>query len=353
MRRVGVLLLGAIALGCGDDDGDGGVDAAVMDASPPADLFMADAPPSDMPAPACAACPAEAPWSCEQCLPAPLQEVTAAVLDGTIVIAGGFESTIRIVGTVRQLDPSVGVWQELPALPAMRHHLSLVAMDGDLYAIGGMDSLAFEALADCWVLRAGASEWTSIASLPEPRAAAGAAAIGGEIVVGAGQGLGANSDAQLAAAAPALIYDPETDEWREGASIPTPREHVASFAHDGELWILGGRSISLEPTMDVVEIYDPEANEWRAGPTMPTPHGGFAAAVLDGVAYVGGGEERDRALQTFEALDLTTMEWSSAAPIPTPRHGHAMAGVDGRVWVIGGANEPVFAAVPTVEAFTP
>jgi len=352
MRRVGVALLAAIAVGCGDDDDDA-VDAALIDSALPVDLPTVDAPPSDMPAPECAPCPAEAPWSCEQCLPAPLQEVTATILDGTIVIAGGFESTIRIVGTVRQLDPGEGVWRELPALPEVRHHLSLVAMNGDLYAIGGMDSLAFEALADCWVLPAGASEWSAIAPLPTPRAAAGAAAIGGEIVVAAGQGLGANADAKLAAAAPALIYDPETNEWREGASIPTPREHVASFAHDGELWILGGRSISLEPTMDVVEIYDPAANEWRTGPAMPTPHGGFAAAVLDGVAYVGGGEERDRALQTFEALDLTSGEWTTAAPIPTPRHGHAMAGLDGRVWVIGGANEPVFAAVPTVEAFSP
>lgn len=348
--RTSALLLVAALVGCGDDDGatDAGVDATV-----PVDLPAADAPPTDMPAPECAPCPAEAPWACERCLPAPLQEVTATILDGTIVIAGGFESTTRIVGNVRQLDPSVGAWVELPALPAGRHHISLVAMDGDLFAIGGMDSLAFEPLADCWVLRAGADEWAAIAPLPAPRAAAGAGVIDGSIVVGAGQGIGANSDAQLAAAAPALIYDPVADEWREGASIPTPREHVASFSHDGELWILGGRSISLEPTRAVVEVYDPSTDEWRTGPTMPTAHGGFAAAVLDGVAYVSGGEERDRALQTFEALDLTTEEWSTLAPVPTPRHGHAMAALAGRVWVVGGANEPVFAAVPTVESFTP
>lgn len=351
MRSAGALLLALALAGCGDD-GSSPADAATADATVPRDL-PADAPRVDMPAPECAPCPAEAPWACERCLPAPLQEVTAAILDGTIVIAGGFESPVRIVGTVRQLDPALGEWTELPALPEGRHHLSLVALEGDLYAIGGMDSLAFEPLADCWVLRAGASEWTPIAPLPTPRAAAGAAAIGGAIVVGAGQGPGGDADAQLAAAAPALVYDPALDEWRQGAPIPTPREHVASFAHDGELWILGGRSISLEPTSAAVEIYDPALDQWRTGPAMPTAHGGFAAAVLDGVAYVGGGEERDRALRTFEALDLTTGEWSAAAPIPTARHGHAMAGLAGRVWVIGGANEPVFAAVPTVESFTP
>lgn len=343
-------LLAALVLGgCGDDDvaptDAGPEDAALRDGGAPDAV--------DLATPECAPCPAEAPWACDRCLPVPLQEVTAAVLDGTIVVAGGFESTVRIVPTVRRLDPAEGVWRELPPLPAPRHHLSLVALDGDLYAIGGMESLAFEPLTDCWVLRSGADEWDTIAPLPTARAAAGAAAIGDAIVVAAGQGPGADSDAQLAAAAPALVYDPTADEWREGAAIPTPREHVASFAHDGELWILGGRSIRLEPTMAVVERYDPVADEWRSGPTMPTPHGGFAAAVLDGVAYVGGGEERERALRTFEALDLSSGEWTTAAPIPTARHGHAMAALAGRVWVIGGANEPVFAAVPTVESFTP
>lgn len=341
------LLIAALALGCGEDDADEG---------PAGDAFVATdggGGAMDLPTAACAPCPAESPWACERCLPVPLQEVTAAVLGGTIVVAGGFESTVRIVPTVRQLDPALGEWRELPPLPEPRHHLSLVALGGDLYALGGMASLAFEPLTDCWVLRAGASEWTAIAPLPTARAAAGAAAIDGSIVVAGGQGPGANADAQLAAAAPALVYDPSVDEWREGASIPTRREHVASFAHDGELWILGGRSISLEPTLDVVERYDPATDEWTSASPMPSPHGGFAAAVLEGVAYVSGGEERDRALRTFEAIDLATGEWSTAEPIPTARHGHAMAALGGRVWVIGGANEPVFAAVPTVESFTP
>jgi N-acetylneuraminic acid mutarotase len=279
--------------------------------------------------------------------------VTAAVLDGAIVVAGGFESVTAIVPTVRRFDPAAGTWSELPALPASRHHLSLVAMDGDLYAIGGMADLGFEALDTAWVLRSGAGSWESIASLPMPRAAATAAAIDGEIVVAGGQGVGAGDDAKLAAAAAVLRYDPVVDEWATGASIPTPREHLAGFAHDGELWALGGRSIDLEPTLAVVEVYDPVADEWREGPAMPTPHGGFAAAVLDGVAYVGGGEESDRALTSFEALDLAGGEWSTLAPIPTPRHGHAMAAAAGKVYVIGGADSPVFAAVETVESYAP
>ena len=337
-------LIGCCALlGCGDDGSgtaDEGRDAAVDGSS----VDAADGG-------RCNACPAEAPWACEPCLPAPLQEITATTLDGDIVIAGGFESTTRVLTAVQRFDGTS--WSRLPDLPEPRHHVALVTVDRDLYAIGGMEDLTFATFADSWVLRADATEWTPIAPLPTARAAAGAAAIGGRIVVAAGQGPGATATAQLAAAAPALIYDPATDAWTEGAPIPTPREHVASFGYDGELWILGGRSIALEPTLDGVEVYDPATDQWRTGPAMPSPHGGGAATVLDGVAYVGGGEERTRALRTFEALDLAEGTWRTEAPIPTPRHGHAMASMGGRVFVIGGGNEPVFAAVPTVESFAP
>jgi non-specific serine/threonine protein kinase len=150
-----------------------------------------------------------------------------------------------------------------------------------------------------------------------------------------------------------LVYDPALDTWSRAAPIPTPREHLAGFVHDGEVWALGGRALSLSSNFAVVEIYDPAANAWRTGPALTMPHGGFAAAVLDGVAYAVGGEEPARALDTAEALDLPDGAWRTIAPVPTPRHGHAMAAAAGRVWVIGGADAPIFAAVDAVESFAP
>ena len=353
------------ALACGDSAGSE-PDATTRDlstlrdqAAPADDARNGDAAPFDagerdgaLPE-RCAPCTAMAPWQCDPCLPVQLQEISAAVLDGRIVVAGGFEGTTEAVSTVRRYDPSTGAWDLLAPLPAPRHHLVLVSVGGALYALGGMADLSFRPVADAWVLRAGAVSWESIAALPSPRAAGVGAVVGDRIIVAAGQGNGGSDMAKLQAAAPAFLYDIEADTWSEGAALPNLREHAAGFAHEGKLWVLGGRSIALEPTSEAVDVYDPAVDRWRTGPPMPSPHGGFAAAVLEGVAYVGGGEERDRALTRFEALDLATLSWTTLPNIPTPRHGHAMAAVAGRVFVVGGADRPVFAAVDTVESFRP
>ncbi|HJL03011.1 MAG TPA: kelch repeat-containing protein [Polyangiaceae bacterium LLY-WYZ-15_(1-7)] len=353
MRTRVLAALACALLACGDgggagaDAGGGGEDAGAPDTTRDGSAPDGSAP--DAGAAGCGPCDAEAPWRCDRCLGAAAQEIVATVLDGRIVVAGGIER--GVVPTVRVYDPAADVWGELPELPEPRHHVQLVAFAGDLYALGGMRDLGFDALRTAWVLRAGADAWTPIADLPRARAAGFAGVVEGRIVLVGGHGAGRADTDKLEAGRPALLYDPAEDAWSEGALMPTPREHCAGFVHEGELWVLGGRPLTLEPTFDTVEIYDPAEDRWRAGPAMASGHGGFAAAAAGGRAWAVGGEERARALDLVEELDLESETWRSHAPVPTPRHGHAMAAIGGRVYVIGGADEPVFAAVDVVESF--
>lgn len=285
-------------------------------------------------------------WRSDPPLPVVLQEISAVALDGRIWIVGGFED-FRDVGTVRIFDPSSGEWTLGPALPAPRHHIALALVGGDLYVLGGMETVGFDLVDTAWVLRAGAREWTALAPLPEARAAGFAGVVDGAIYLVGGQGPGDVLSEGT------LIYDPTTNAWTIGATIPSPREHLAGFVYDGEIWALGGRAFTLSTNTAVVEIYDPSTDAWRIGPSLRLARGGFAASVLDDVAYVVGGEQPDRALNEAEALDLPGGEWRAIERVPTPRHGHAMATAAGRVWVVGGADEPIFAAVNAVESFAP
>jgi len=340
-----VLLAGLVACGGGDpvEPSDAG---AVSDGGPPGDGATADARVADGGAPSDAATGGMT-WRAEPDLPVRVQEIAAVVVDGKIWVAGGFEGSTSVVATVRIFDPASGAWSEGPALPFPRHHLMLVALGSDLYALGGMRDLSFESLDTGWVLEAGADDWLSIATLPEPRSAGIAAAIDGRIYLAAGQTRGG------VLAEDTLVYDPATDEWTRARAIGAPREHLAGFAWDGELWAVGGRELTLSTNTSSVEIYDPVSDAWREGPPLALARGGFGAAVVDGVAYVVGGEQPDRALDEVESLALPDGEWSPAAPVPTPRHGHAVVATGGRVYVIGGADEPIFAAVDAVESYGP
>jgi hypothetical protein len=333
-QRVVTTLLLCWSMGCGDDDASAADEERLRNCQ------------TTMPAD----CTATAPWRCEAPSPATVQELDAAVLNGRVYMAGGFETIGSIVTTLRVFEPDTGRWCEGPPLPAPRHHMSLVALDGDLYALGGMQTLAFEPLDTAWVLRAGSDAWEPIAPLPTPRAAGTAGAIDGRIHMVAGEGAGPDCDVL----APTFTYDPATDTWRDdGAPIPTPREHVAGAVHAGELLVFGGRRCSLDTNVATVEAYDPRDDAWRSLPDMPTARGGLAAAVLNGVAYVSGGEEARGAFDAFEALDLESGEWSDPPPppLPTPRHGHPSVAVDGRVHVLAGADAPLFSPVAVVESF--
>lgn len=285
-------------------------------------------------------------WRSEAPVPAPLQELAIAVLGGRIVIAGGFEDGV-IVPTVRAYEPASGGWSELPPLPGPRHHLMLAVHGRDLYAFGGMATLAFETVSTAWVLQDRASDWEAIAPLPDARAAGVAGTIGDAIYIAGGQG------ARGELVAPVYVYDVAADVWTSRAPLPTPREHTAGFVHDAELWIVAGRMSSLTTNLDAVEIYDAITDTWRAGAAIPSPRGGHGCALLDDVAYCVGGEDPRQALDSVEALDLVTGTWRALEAVPTPRHGHGVAAVGGRVYVVGGADRPIFAAVDVVESFAP
>lgn len=286
-------------------------------------------------------------WRVDPALPERIQEITGAVHQGRLWIAGGFDATTDVTAVVRIFDPATGAWAEGPALPAPRHHAMMVSTGADLYLFGGMETIRFEPLDTAWVLREGASAWEPIAALPETRGAGVAALVGDRIVIAGGNA----SRGGLASAT--LLYDPVADRWETGAAIPSPREHLGGFAHEGELWVVAGRRNSLETNTDIVETYDPATDSWREGPAIPTPRGGFGIAVLDGVAYAVGGEQPDRALTSVEALDLATGAWRESPPVPTPRHGHVVLAAAGRIWVIGGGDRPIFAAVDAVESYAP
>lgn len=348
MRSRSVLAL-TLCAACG---GDPALDASVppdagapaADAGGPTDAGRSDAGPSD-------AGPFDAGdgtgWRDEAPVPVLIQEIAVEAHEGRIWVAGGFDGRAAIVTTVRIYDPTTREWSTGPDLPAPRHHMSLVSHGGDLYALGGMQTAAFEPLDTAWVLRAGAPAWEPIAPLLRDRGAAAADSVG-EVIVMAG-----GNESRGGLASETLIYDPARDAWALGAPIPTPREHLAAVAHAGELYVLAGRRNSLGSTRTDLEIYDPVADAWRAGPALPYPRGGFDAAILDGAIYVVGGEEPAQVLRTVDRFDLALGAWGPAPDTRVPHHGHGVAALGGRLYVVAGASTPAFGAIDAVESYAP
>lgn len=332
-------ILIVLAGGCADGplEGDAALDAPSLDVleDPPGpDVAITDAPLPEG-------------FRDEPPLPHPLQEITATVHDGAIVIAGGIDERVAIVSEVWSFDGAA--WTALPDLPAPRHHAMLVSLNGTLYLLGGMASLRFEPLDTVFALPSGASAWETRPPLPHPLAAAVGAIVDGAVVLVGGQ-----TDRGLAGTG--LIGDPETGTYRDGMAIPEPREHVAGFVRDGAVWVTGGRDFSPASSVASIEVYDADGDAWSASASLEAARGGHSATYL-GVAseriLVAGGEIEGAALDSFEILDASTGAVVETGTLPTRRHGHAAALLDGRVYLIGGADGPIFAAIAGVESWAP
>lgn len=129
---------------------------------------------------------------------------------------------------------------------------------------------------------------------------------------------------------------PET-HWATAAAIDVPRDDFGLAVVDGRLWVLGGMTGERGNKLDSVEIYDPATDSWRKGPTMPVARSSHRSAAIGATIYsFGGSSAEDSTLQLAEALDTITGQWRQLAPMPTARFGHAVVELGGKLYTIGG-----------------
>ena len=65
--------------------------------------------------------PVDPRWSTARSLPEPIQEMHAAVLDGTVYIAGGFDRSGQPTARAYRYDPTSDTWERIADLPRRAH----------------------------------------------------------------------------------------------------------------------------------------------------------------------------------------------------------------------------------------
>ncbi len=162
-----------------------------------------------------------------------------------------------------------------------------------------------------------------------------------------------------------LIYDPASDEWSEGATVPEGRRRgAAGVAVQGDklylvCGIVDGHYDGWSSWVDELDL---TTGEWRRLPDAPRPRDHFQAVLLDGKVYAAAGRTSSAktgdtfklSIAEVDVFDLKTETWSTAAaPIPTMRAGTSSLALDGKIIVAGGESGEHEAAHAEVEAFDP
>jgi hypothetical protein len=253
-----------------------------------------------------------------------------------LYVIGGLTGVFRPLRSVTVFDPNRGEWSAGPSLPSPRHHLAAAGLGQTLYVSGGTTVAgwhlggAWPPTNNFWRLPAGSERWEAAEPMIEPRWGHRMVAHEGRLYVIGGRGPSAR----------VLVYTPGQG-WKTGAEMPRVRDHLSVVVVDGKIWAIGGRD---PDSVARVDIYDPVGDRWQPGPDLPAPTSGAAEGVIDGVIFIFGGEE-PRFLgggiyDRHWMLDTRapTLRWQPAPPPPLAVHGSSGAVLQGMVAIAGGST---------------
>jgi N-acetylneuraminic acid mutarotase len=163
---------------------------------------------------------------------------------------------------------------------------------------------------------------------------------------------------------PTLVYDIFANTW---TNVNSPRpfvgDHHGAEVYGGRLYLIGGvDGSSKAPPDGKVQIYDPVTNGWSVGASMPFAAGSCATALINGEIYAAGGIVGDTGVypngfttNATAMYDPVSNIWTMLAPMPVGRN-HAAASTDGsKLYVFGGRDggNNVANGYNTVEIYDP
>ncbi|MFZ2096334.1 MAG: kelch repeat-containing protein [Anaerolineales bacterium] len=130
-------------------------------------------------------------------------------------------------------------------------------------------------------------------------------------------------------------YDPQTNTWSNLSDKSTAVTDINSVAFGGLIYVPGGKLTTGMPT-DRNEIYDPNSDQWSLGKSLPKPLSAYALTVYEGRMYLFGGWDGKRVINNAYVFDFRENTWSEIPSMPTARSYAGAVVVGGKIYVIGG-----------------
>ena len=275
------------------------------------------------------------PWTQKADMPEGRHSHVTITVDSLIyVIAGRYTDTL-----VSAYDPASDTWTSKSMEPIFRQLQSGAVVNGKIYMTGGIPWAFIPAATTVQVYDPVIDVWdTTITSMLTPRASHCTSVVDGKIYVIGGMTSGPSFWEGMRDTVE--IYDPVTDSWSIGASMPTERAYFTTSVVDGKIYAIGGDLVTMED-ISTVEMYDPVTNTWTTKSPMPTARAGHVASVVDGIIYIIGGGTHSAsppAFSTVEAYDPATDTWTTMADMPEKIALACASKIDGNIYVFGGIS---------------
>jgi non-specific serine/threonine protein kinase len=262
----------------------------------------------------------------------------AAVVGNQIVVAGG-----RTAGTsAAEVIPTEVFdgtsWHHAAPIPVPGDHLAAASDGTYLYAVGGRRLEVTSDTAAVQRFDPKADRWIQLKPALGKVSDAGAAIIGGRLIVAGGESIGTVFSTVWA-------YDLTSSTWSTLPNLAEPRHGLAVAAIGTTLYAIDGASQpghnASTPTVQTLTVQPGAAQPargWQQGSDSLYATQQVGAAVdKSGRIWVAGGlTDAQHATAKTEFYDPTIRTWAPGPDLPVPLHHAMMVSYQNTVWVIGG-----------------
>ncbi len=282
-------------------------------------------------------------------LPFEITSFGAACVDDTAYIYGGHTGNAHSYSTEEQSnkllsldlnDPSAD-WKvestgtRLQGLAMVPHGTNVIIIGGFSAKNAPGEEHDLHSVSDVRQYNTKTKEWSSLPSLPKGRSSHDAAIVRDTIYVVGGWTMSGDEPTVWHDTALSLDLSAKKPQWKELPAPPFTTRALATVAHDGKLFVIGGMDQKGGPTRRV-HIFDPAYQQWTQGPELlgEGNMAGFGAAgwSIDGALVV----------STYEGdvlrLASDYESWINLGKSETSRFFHRLLPFTNKLLSVGGAN---------------
>lgn len=267
----------------------------------------------------------------------------------------------RGIRPVSIYDTKTKTWSEGQKPPVEIHHFQPVVYNKKVYIIMALTGQypGETPLPKVLIYDPATDNWSEGATIPEHRrrGSAGLSVYKGKIYIACGIKDGHRGDHKTWLD----VYDPKTNTWEELPDAPRARDHFQAAVVKNKLYLIGGRRSAAPDNVfndleGKVDVYDLKKGTWSTLiEELPTKRAGnFLAAIPKQKIVVLGGETGGQQLahSEMEVLNTKTSSWESWSPMIQGRHGTGAILYKGQLIVASGCgNRGGSPELKTMEAF--
>ncbi|XP_029967860.1 kelch-like protein 41a [Salarias fasciatus] len=215
-----------------------------------------------------------------------------------------------------------------------KNHVSLTSRKNNLYVLGGlfMDEEDKEAPLQCYFyqLDSLSAEWMALPPMPSPRCLFAMGEFENLLFAVAGKDLQTNESHDTV-----MCYDTEKMKWTDTKKLPLKLHGHCVVSENGLVYCIGGKTDENKSTNKMF-AYNHKRSEWKEVASMKTPRSMFGAVVHKGKIIVAEGVSEDGLTAACEAYDFGTNKWSPFTEFPQERSSVNLVSCGGQLYAVGG-----------------